>query len=185
MMTELSLNILDVTNNSIRASATEIVINLTIDADSDLLSILIKDNGKGMTKEQLSQVEDPFFTTRTTRSVGLGVPFFRLAALNTGGTFEIQSTQHVGTTVLATFCLSHIDRMPLGDITSTIHMLITMNDSIRFIYTYSYNGRKFVLDTKEFRDALGDIPFITKEVSTYIREYLEENKKEVDGGIYL
>ena len=91
-MTELSLNILDIAYNSVRAKASLIVINITINSKSDLLSIVIQDDGHGMTTEQLLNVEDPFFTTMTTRSVGFGVPFFRLAALQTGGTFEITST---------------------------------------------------------------------------------------------
>ena len=184
-MTELSLNILDVANNSIRANASKIVIKITINVPSDSMCIIIDDNGSGMTKEQLSAVEDPFFTTRTTRKVGLGIPFFRSAALLTGGTFQMQSEVNQGTTVTATFQLSHIDRMPLGDITSTIHTLVTLNPQIRFIYTYKYNNKDFTLDTDEFREILGDISFQTKEVSTYIKQYLEENKKEVDDGIYL
>lgn len=181
MMTELSLNVLDVANNSIRAGASLIVINIDINTKEDTLSILIQDNGKGMTKEQLTQVEDPFFTTRTTRKVGLGVPFFKLSALAAEGTFEINSAPKKGTTVLATYRLSHIDRMPLGDINSTIHTLITLNPNIDFLYSYHYNENRFELDTREFRKIIGDIPFSTKEISTYIKEYLTENKQEVDG----
>lgn len=184
-MTELSLNILDVANNSIRANASKIVIKITINTSSDTMCIIIDDNGTGMTAEQLSAVEDPFFTTRTTRKIGLGIPFFQSAALLAGGTFHIQSEVNVGTTVTATFRLSHIDRMPLGDITSTIHTLVTLNQRIHFIYTYQFDNKDFTLDTNEFREILGDISFQTKEISDYIKQYLEENKREVDDGIYL
>ncbi len=182
MMTELSLNVLDVANNSVRANASLIVIKITINLSNDTLAILIEDNGKGMSPEQLQQVEDPFFTTRTTRKVGLGVPFFKLAAEASGGSFSITSTPGKGTSVLATFGYSNIDRMPLGDITSTIHTLITFNLNIDFVYSYQVDEREFTLDTREFREIIGDIPFNAKEVSSYIKEYLEENKKEVDGG---
>jgi anti-sigma regulatory factor (Ser/Thr protein kinase) len=182
MMTELSLNVLDVANNSIRAGADLIEIKVEIDRTSDILKITIADNGCGMTKEQLQKVEDPFFTTRTTRKIGLGVPFFKMAALSTGGTFEITSNVGQGTTVTAQFKLSHIDRMPLGDINSTMHTLITLNTQIDFLYTYVFDENQFTLDTREFRQILNDVPLNTPEVSAYIKEYLEENQRETDGG---
>lgn len=183
MMTEISLNILDVAENSTRAEASLVEITVEADTTADTLTIVIKDNGKGMTKEQAAAVEDPFFTTRTTRRVGLGVPFFKQAALLTGGSFSIDSVLGEGTTVTAIFVLSHIDRMPLGDITSTIHTLITFHTQTDFIYTYSYNLKSFTLDTREMKEILGDIPFDTPEISTYVKEYLAENKLETDGGI--
>lgn len=182
MMTELSLNVLDVANNSIRAGADLIEIKIEIQRASDILRITIADNGCGMTKEQLQKVEDPFFTTRTTRKIGLGVPFFKMAALSTGGTFEIHSIVGQGTTVTAQFKLSHIDRMPLGDINSTVHTLITLNTEIDFLYTYVFDENQFTLDTREFRQILNDVPLNTPEVSAYIKEYLEENQRETDGG---
>lgn len=181
-MPEISLNILDVAENSTRAKAS--LVEITVDADtaSDRLTIVIKDNGCGMTEEQVAQVTDPFFTSRTTRKVGLGVPFFKYAAESTGGSFSIKSRPGEGTAVTAVFVLSHIDRMPLGDITSTIHTLIVYHPKTDFLYRYSYNGTAFTLDTREFRQILGDVPFDTPEVSEYIREYLTENKLETDGG---
>ncbi len=184
MMTELSLNILDVAENSIRAEAALVEIHVTADTRKDILVIVIKDNGKGMTPEQVAHVEDPFFTTRTTRKVGLGVPFFKQAALGTNGEFSITSELGVGTTTRAVFTLSHIDRMPLGDITSTIHTLITFNTQTEFLYTYTYNDESFTLDTREFKEVLGDVPLDTPEVSAYVKEYLIENKNEVDQGAF-
>lgn len=185
MMTELSLNVLDIANNSIRAEATLIEIQVQIHRERDTLTITIADNGCGMTEEQVKNVEDPFFTTRTTRKVGLGVPFFKMAALSTGGSFHIQSAPGAGTTVTAVFGLSHIDRMPLGDMNSTIHTLITLNEHIDFLYTYEFDDKCFSLDTREFREVLGDIPFHTPEVSNYIKTYLEENQLETDGGYHI
>lgn len=182
MMTELSLNVLDVANNSIRAGAALIEIKIQIQRASDALRITIADNGCGMTKEQLQKVEDPFFTTRTTRKIGLGIPFFKMAALSTGGTFRIDSITGKGTTVAAEFKLSHIDRMPLGDINSTVHTLITLNTQIDFLYTYEFDGNQFTLDTREFRQILNDVPLNTPEVSAYIKAYLDENQRETDGG---
>jgi anti-sigma regulatory factor (Ser/Thr protein kinase) len=185
MMTEISLNVLDVANNSIRANADLIEIKIQIQRDLDTLTIMIADNGCGMTEEQLSKVEDPFFTTRTTRGVGLGIPFFKMAALSTGGDFNIISTPGVGTTVTAVFGLSHIDRMPLGDMNSTMHTLITLNTQIDFLYSYLFDGKQFTLDTREFREILNDVPLNSPEISAYIKEYLEENQNETDGGYHI
>lgn len=182
MMTELSLNILDVAENSTRAGAKLVRIAVEADFPSDLLTISICDDGCGMDEEQVKQVTDPFFTSRTTRKVGLGVPFFKYAAESTGGSFNISSVPGRGTDVTATFVLSHIDRMPLGDITATIHTLIVCHPDTDFIYTYRYNEKSFTLDTRQFREILGDLPFDSPEISSYIMEYLTENKLETDGG---
>ncbi len=185
MMTELSLNVLDVAQNSVKAKASLIEISVDSSLEKDLMTIIIKDNGCGMNEEQLSRVCDPFYTTRTTRKVGLGVSFFKLAAECSDGDFSITSKVGVGTTVTASFRISHIDRMPLGDMTSTIYSLITLNTDIDFVYSYSVDDRKFVLDTREFREILGDLPFDTPEVSAYIRDFLTENKLEADAGNIL
>lgn len=182
MLTELSLNVLDIAENSTRARASLITIGITVNVEHDLLTISIEDNGCGMTEEQLAQISDPFFTSRTTRKVGLGIPFFKYAAEITGGTISIQSELDIGTVVTAHFVLSHIDRMPMGDISSTIHNLIVYHPECDFLYHYHYNHDSFTLDTREFREILGDVPFDMPEVSNYIKEYLLENKQEVDQG---
>jgi hypothetical protein len=110
------------------------------------------------------------------------VPFFKYAAESTGGSFTIQSEPGTGTTVTAVFTLSHIDRMPLGDITSTIHTLVVYHPDTEFLYRYRYNDRSFVLDTREFREVLDGVPFDTPEISEYIKDYLSENKLDTDGG---
>lgn len=182
MMTEISLNVLDVAENSTRAGASLVRITVAADTTADRLSITIADNGCGMTPEQVAQVTDPFFTSRTTRKVGLGVPFFKYAAEAAGGSFSIESEPGIGTTVTAVFVLSHIDRMPLGDITSTIHTLVVYHPETDFVYSYRYNDKSFTMDTREFKAILGDISFDTPEISAYILEFLNENKLETDGG---
>ncbi len=185
MMTEISLNILDVAENSTQAGASLVTISVAADIAADLLTVTIKDNGCGMTKELKEQVTDPFFTTRKTRKVGLGIPFFKYAAESTGGSFSIESEPGRGTVVTAVFGLSHIDRMPLGDINNTIETLITCHPNTDFLYIYRYNDSSFELDTRSFREILGEIPFDMPEVRTYINEYLSENKSETDGGAAL
>ncbi len=185
MMTEISLNILDIAQNSIQAKAKYIDIEVAVDTAADTLTVFVEDDGCGMSPEQLAQATDPFYTTRTTRKVGLGLSFFKLAAESTGGSFSILSDPGKGTLVQAQFVLSHIDRMPLGDITGTISTLILFNQDIRFRYVYQYDGKSFVLDTNDLREILGDIPFDNPEVAGYITSYLEENKQETDGGVLL
>ncbi len=182
MLPEISLNILDVTENSIRAEASYINIEVAADTREDTLTVLIQDNGCGMDEEQVKRVIDPFYTTRTTRKVGLGVPFFKQEAEDTGGHFEIRSQPGVGTSVEAVFGLSHIDRMPLGDINTTIYQLVVFNETIDFRYRYAYDGKEFILESRQIRDMLGGVPFSDPDVSQFIREYLEENQTEVDDG---
>ncbi len=176
---------MDVAENSVRAGASLTTISVTADTEKDRLTIVIADNGSGMDPEQLRKVTDPFYTTRTTRKVGLGVSFFKLAAESAGGTFSIHSEPGRGTTVTAVFVLSHIDRMPLGDMTSTIHNLIIYHPETDFCYTYQYDGASFTLDTRQMREILGDVPLDTPEVSAYILEYLTENKQEIDHGAVI
>lgn len=185
MMPELSLNILDVAQNCVRAKAMLTEISICAETDRDRLTVEIRDNGCGMTPEQVAHVCDPFFTTRTTRKIGLGVPFFKEAAEDTGGSFSIESEPGKGTVVKAVFVLSSIDRMPLGDITFTIRSLITLNPTLDFVYRYQIDDRSFILDTRQFREILGDVPLNEPEVAQYIQAYLTENKSEVDEDVIL
>ena len=182
MMQELSMNILDVAENSVRAGASLIEIFIDEHPEKDLLSITISDNGCGMTPEQVHNVTDPFFTTRTTRKVGLGVPFFKMAAELTGGKMDIQSNVGKGTVITAHFILSSIDRMPLGDINETICTLIHCNPQIDFLYRRSFKCTEMILDTREFRRILNDIELNDPEVSKFIRDFLAENTDDLLGG---
>ncbi len=184
-MTELSLNILDIAENSVKAGAPLTEITVTANTSQNLLEIIIRDNGSGMTEEQVKRVIDPFYTTRTTRKVGLGVPFFKESAESAGGSFFIDSKVGVGTTVKASYELDNIDRMPMGDLTATIHTLVTMHCDLDFLFTYRVNENEFVLDTRELREILGDISFKEYEVSNYIKDYLKENITSVTGEIII
>ena len=179
MMQELSLNVLDVAENSVRAGASLVEITVEEDTAADRLTITIADDGKGMTPEQVQQVSDPFFTTRTTRRVGLGIPFFRRAAELSGGGLEIQSTPGKGTVVTARFGLSSIDRMPLGDMAGTIRTLVQCNPAMDFRYVRVLDGRRMEMDTREFRQVLVDVPLDDPQVLGFLGEYLTENTREL------
>lgn len=185
MLTEISLNVLDIAENSIKAGALNIKITVKADTKKDLLVVCIDDDGCGMSQENVKQSENPFYTSRTTRKVGLGIPFFKQSCEMTGGNFRISSKAGKGTCVRAEFIISSIDRMPLGDISETIYSLISINVETDFIYTYTINDKSFTLNTKEIKKIMKDIPINTPEVLIYIKEFLEENKREVDSGITL
>jgi len=179
---EISLNILDVAQNSIKAEAKLIELLVEIDTMKDRLVVEINDNGCGMTKEQTENVTDPFFTTRETRKVGLGVPFFKEAAESTGGNFSIVSEVGTGTKVKAVFTLSHIDRVPLGDMNATVETLVFYNGGIDFLYRYCVDGESFSLDTREIRELLEGAPLDSPDVKAFISEFLKENTAEVNKG---
>lgn len=178
-MQEISLNIMDLSQNSIAAGATLIAISVCENPEKDILTVEIADNGKGMTKEQLEAAADPFYTTRTTRKVGLGVPFFKMAAEMSGGNFEINSEVGKGTSIRGIFGLSNIDRMPLGNVNETIAMLIYCNPDIDFVYTRKRGAKGFILDTRELRKVLGGVPLNTNDVLIWIKDFLSESESEI------
>ena len=174
-MRELSLNVLDIVQNSITANANLIEIELIEEINNDILKINIFDNGKGMTDEQIKSVTDPFYTTRTTRKIGLGIPLFKMAAEMSGGSFKIESTVGSGTKIYTSYIHSSIDRMPVGNINETVSMLIRMNPDIDFVYTHTFNEKSYSLDTRELREQLENVPLDTSEVIDWINDYLTEN----------
>ncbi len=178
-MRELSLNVLDIAQNSISAKATLVEIEVAEStADKELL-IGIYDDGKGMTPEQVSAVTDPFFTTRTTRKVGMGIPLFKMAAEMTDGSFTIESEVGVGTKVRAKFKTDHVDFTPVGDLCSTVVLLITMNLQTDFLYRRSLDGKEFTVDTRQLKDILGDVPLNEPSIAAWITDYINENTKQL------
>jgi len=177
-MQELSLNILDIAQNSIVANATLIEIGIEVDT-KDFLTITIRDNGKGMDAESVKNVINPFFTSRTTRKVGLGVPFFKQAAEDTGGSFHIESEVGVGTTIKAVFDTTNIDYTPLGEVWDTVAILIQMNETIDFVYTVKKDGEEFVCDTRQLKEIMEGMPLSDLAVVQWIKEFIRENHTEI------
>lgn len=175
-MKEIALNVLDITQNSVTAGAS--VIRIGIDyLEDNMFTVYVKDNGCGMKEETVKRVIDPFYTTRTTRKVGLGIPFFKMAAEQTGGSFEITSEIGVGTSMLATFDGGNIDCLPLGDLDGVVSDLIMMNPDLDFVYKITKTGEEFILDTREFREVLGDEVLLSNpEIIQFIKEFIAENK---------
>ena len=182
-MDELSLYVLDITMNSVRAGATEISIELC--EEGEWLDFTVRDNGCGMTPEQLAKLENPFFTTRTTRKVGLGIPFLKMLAEMTGGGVDITSVHesagpHHGTVTHARFGKNHIDFIPLGDMIETVKTLIQGSPDVNFTYRHITEDREVTLSTEELREILGDISLAEPEFLSWIGSYLGEQYGETE-----
>ncbi len=177
-MKELSLNILDIAKNSVKAGADTVYVTLT--ETDDTFTMKISDNGCGMKPDFLRTVTDPFSTTRTTRKVGMGIPFLKLAAEQTGGSFSIESKHESdypedhGTVTTAVFFKNSIDFTPLGDIVSSITTLIQGSPDIRWVFSHTSPENEVSLDTQELKEVLGDVPLDNLEVILWIKGYLTE-----------
>lgn len=182
-MRELSLNILDIAQNSVVANAKTVTISVLVESDVDKLVLSVSDDGKGMSKEMLENVIDPFTTTRTTRKVGMGIPLFKESAEVTGGSFEIRSEIGVGTTTTATYVLSSIDRMPIGDLAGTMQSLFTVNNDINFVLKINADGEEYEFSTDEAKRILEVNSLEDPDVSIAIYGMLDENIKELLKGV--
>jgi hypothetical protein len=179
-MLTLANHILDIAENSIRADAKLIEISIDENSQDDLLTLEIKDNGKGMSQDVIKKVLDPFYTTKTVRRIGLGLPLLKDAAERANGTFQIKSQENSGTTVKATFGLHHLDRQPLGAIINIIVILIISNSEVDFFYKHRHNHRRFEVDTREIRKNIEDIPLNHPEIIKYIRGIIEEGLHNIE-----
>jgi hypothetical protein len=182
-MRELALHLLDVLQNSLAAGATEITLEISEDAAADLLTICVNDNGSGMSPEMIRRCVDPFWTTRTTRHVGLGLPLFAAAAERTGGALEIDSEQGQGVRLRATFVLSHPDRQPLGDVAATLSACLAAPTPPRLRYRHVVSsgepratGRSFEFDTDDLAAELEEVPLSNPAVQRWLIGYLTENE---------
>lgn len=178
-MVELSLHILDIVQNSVSAGADKIEIEIIENSQEDRLSIIIRDNGKGMSQDIVDKVLDPYTTSRTSRKVGMGIPLLNDACISTGGKLTIDSELGKGTVVQSVLGLTHIDRQPLGDMAGVVVMLISANPSIRFIYSHTKNNNNFTLDTDEVKEVLEGVPIETPEVGRMLKEMINSNLDEL------
>lgn len=178
-MNELSLHILDICQNSIKADATIVEIVINEDITNDSYEITIKDDGKGMNKKTLSEVSDPFFTTRTTRKVGLGISLFKMAAELSDGGLAIHSEIGIGTEVTVDFVHSHINRAPLGLIEDSISILCLNEKGIDIVYKHYYNKKEFIFDTREVKAVLDGIPFTDYNVIVWIKNNIKDGLKSI------
>ncbi len=181
-MKELSLHILDIAQNSIKAEASQIDIIIKEYKKSNSLSICIKDNGCGIEDEMIEAVQNPFVTSRTTRKVGLGISLFKMAAEQANGSLSISSKVGVGTVLTAAFQLDHIDRVPLGDFAGTISMMVLTNPDIDFSIDYITDLSQFELSTQEVKSVIGEVPITDLNVIQWIEDAIISGINEIGGG---
>jgi len=179
-MREIALHLLDIAENSAAAESRNISIEVHEDLHQDLLTACVTDDGRGMDAETAQKVQDPFYTTRTTRSVGLGIPLLKLAAEMAEGRFSLQSEPGKGTRVESAFRHSHIDRMPLGDLSSTFLTALISHPNIHWTFVYRVtdkdgNSSDSIFDDSELKTELGDLSLTEPEVLTFVRGMIEES----------
>jgi anti-sigma regulatory factor (Ser/Thr protein kinase) len=180
-MRELALHILDIVENALEANACHIELVVTEDHTADRLTIIVRDDGRGMDAETVRKVRDPFYTTRTTRHVGLGIPLLEAAAERCAGGLDIQSKPGKGTTITATFQHSHIDRAPLGDMPSTLMGILLNAQPFDFFYAHRIRDdsceHTFELDTREIKQQLGGLLLSTPAVRRWLGEYIAQGER--------
>jgi anti-sigma regulatory factor (Ser/Thr protein kinase) len=174
-MKEIALHILDIAQNSIRAGAGEIKITIDESPAADTLTMTITDNGIGMDDETCRRAADPWFTSRTTRKVGMGLPLLQMNSILSGGEMKITSAHGRGTTVTATFGYAHLDRPPLGDVSGTIALLISANPDINIVYIHSSGEYEWSISTREIKEELGEDAVTDLTLVRSLREIISEN----------
>jgi anti-sigma regulatory factor (Ser/Thr protein kinase) len=179
-MRDLSMHVLDIAQNSIKANAKTVSISFAVDVQ-DRLTIVFTDDGDGMDPQLLAHVTDPFTTTRTTRKVGLGLPLLKDNAERTGGSVTIQSELGKGTTLTVIFDLRHIDCPPVGSMCDTLLLTLVLLNPVTpaFVFTASGRGLQADFDTREVHKALGDVPLSDPDVAQWMRDALEEEFKPI------
>ncbi|MEG1641665.1 MAG: ATP-binding protein [Synergistaceae bacterium] len=181
MLEDLSAHVLDIAENSVRAKSTEVFVTVEEKKSRNLLLFSVSDNGCGMTEDFIKKVTDPFTTTRTTRKVGMGLPFLKQSAELCDGTFLLRSEVGVGTTTTATFALNNIDTPPMGNIADSVMTLIMGSPDIHWVYIHKTDNGEFKFDLDEVVEALdGDKSLlVTPDVGLWLQNTLEEGIKEL------
>jgi len=148
-MKELSLHLLDLVENSIRAKATHIILSIAENTTQDLLEIVVEDDGEGMDEWQLERVWDPFFSGQN-KKVGMGIPLFAQVVEQCQGKVTISSQKGRGTRLRATMQRSHIDCPPLGNIPETLTLLVITHPEIRWEFAHLKDGQGWFFKSDEF-----------------------------------
>ncbi len=172
------MHIMDIVQNSVRAKAGNVTLSISL--DEQWLTIKVEDDGSGMDKETLEKVTDPFYTSRTTRKVGMGIPLILQNAELTDGNMTLESELGKGTTLIAKFGRTHIDRPPMGDIASTAAMMITGNDGVNLQFEVKKGADEFAISTNEVKEVMGDVDIRLPKVTSFLKEMIEENLKELN-----
>ncbi len=173
-MIEISLHLLDIVQNSIKANAENIKITVYENTDENILSVKVEDDGVGMDERMVNKICDPFFTTSDVKRVGFGISLLKFACENAGGSLEIVSKENEGTTITATFVYDHINRQPLGDMAYTVTCLLLFNLNVGFIYEHTYNGNHFLFSSDDYADEATNIVRNGGDLEQWLNSLLKE-----------
>jgi anti-sigma regulatory factor (Ser/Thr protein kinase) len=180
-MIEISLHIIDMVQNAIAANAKDIEVIIEENTKNNILKLEIKDDGYGLNKHEVKKVQDPFFTTKVDKKVGLGIPLLKQMCILCGGQFTIESRKGKGTKIIAQFEKNSIDLPPMGDIETTILILLLSCENTDIKFTYTIDGKIFEISSKGLKEILGEIPFSNPEVIKFLKKYIKEKIKT--GGV--
>ncbi len=178
-MRDISMHILDIAGNSVRAGASLVEVTLTEYPENDILMLTVKDDGCGMDKETIAKAMDPFFTSRITRKVGLGIPLLQQNAQQTGGNVFIESEPGKGTLLMAVFTHSHIDRPPMGDLPGTLSLLVSGNPDVDFSFVHRIAQQEYIFDSRAVKGVLDGVEITQPSVVKFIKEMIKENLLEI------
>jgi len=179
-MKNIALHILDLVENSARAKAKKVQVSISEEIEGNRYVLTIEDDGEGMVEDVVKKATDPFYTSRSTRKVGMGLPLIQMNAERTGGSFSLQSKPGKGTTLEACFVLSHMDRLPLGEIDDVLVLLATGLPLVRLIYTHKTDSGIYCFDTEKVREIAGDLQYCNLETRKFLREMIVENLKKIN-----
>lgn len=177
LMVDMAMHMMDIVQNSIRAEAKKICISFNEDSIGNRLIFRVEDDGIGMSGEAVKKLADPFYSTRTTRRVGLGVPFLKMTCEQAGGSLEVLSEEGKGTTVEAVYRTDNPDCLPLGDIAGYLALLLKANPGIHFRFAYRVHGKLFEIDSNEMK--LQGIDLQYPQMLPAVKEFINENLKEL------
>lgn len=184
-MRDLCMHIVDLAQNSVDAGSTKVCLTLEENLPSNILQLTIEDNGRGIAPEILANLTNPFTTTRTTRKVGLGTSLMDMVCQQAGGKLTITSEVGIGTKLVAVMQHDHLDRPPIGDLVSTVKLMVLMyNDKLDLVFKYVFNNKEFCFSTAELKEALGNgINLSEPEIVHWLEEFLKENIKDLKGAL--
>lgn len=181
-MEELALHILDLLENALAAGARLIIVNIIEDTERGVITIEVEDDGRGIEAEALAQILDPFYTTRKTRKLGLGLPLFQATAAQCGGDLTLESRPGEGTRVVATLKLGHPDLPPLGDMGATIAAALSSEQEADIIYRHRRGQKEFQFSSSWLKLHLGEVPLNCGPVLDWVRRYINKGLAELYGG---
>jgi len=174
------LHILDIVQNSVAAGAKNITVEVIDNIEKNIYSITVTDDGSGMSKDEAEKVIDPFYTTRTTRKVGLGIPLMKLNAELTGGSFAIDTEKGKGTKINALFKHNHVDRPIMGDIAGVFVLSMVSYENIRWVYNHKTAFGEYKIDSYEIAEAMKGVSLNQNKVIKFLKEMINENLKEIN-----